>query len=164
MSFISTIATSVAALAALATAVIAIWQTRVTTSVQTLLTLESRWTADAMIKWRSKAAHSLLAGNPGVEVDRILDFFETLFGIFVRKKIVPADWINHTFFWDAACYWIKCKDHVKMVQSAPSEADAWKDYGAAMAKWIGAEKHPPTDEDARKFMVDEVNQGRETTS
>ena len=57
-----------------------------------------------------------------------------------------------------------CQDHVKMVQSAPSEADAWKDYGAAMAKWIGAEKHPPTDEDARKFMVDEVNQGRETTS
>ena len=73
----------------LITAIVAIWRTRFTTRVQVLLQCDNSWASrrDA----RRKAATALLAGSPTADVDRVLRFFETLAGIFVKPRGVFRD-------------------------------------------------------------------------
>lgn len=159
---ITAIAACAAALIALVTAVIAIWQSHFTTRVQALLLCDSSWKSDAMRETRRKAASSLLNGKPSVDVDRVLDFFETIAGLFVKRhglfqsRVLPDRWARHTFYWCAVCYWSKSQDYIDSLRQRPTEHDAWKDLCDLMPSWINAEGGSPTPKDIDDFLIDEL--------
>jgi hypothetical protein len=155
-------ATVVAALAAVGAALAAIWQARFTTRVQVLLQFTNSWSSDAMLKTRISAAAALLNDKPSVDVDNVLDFFETIAGLFVkprglfRLRVIPDEWARHTFYWCAACYWSKSRDYISTVRQRPTERDAWKDLCDLMPRWVKAEGgEPPTSQDIDDFLRDE---------
>ena len=158
---IAALAACAAALIALATAAISIWQAHFTTRVQALLQLDSSWTSDTMLATRRKAAASLLKGEPSAEVDRVLDFFETIAGLFVkphwlfRLRVIPDRWARHTFYWMAVCYWSKSRTYIESVRQHPTEHDAWEDLCDLMPRWIAAEGGSPTPKDIDDFLADE---------
>lgn len=158
---VAAVAACVAALVALITAVISIWQAHFTTRVQALLQCDSSWTSDSMSATRCKAAVSLLKGQPSADVDRILDFFETIAGLFVkrhglfRSRVLPDRWARHTFYWHAVCYWSKSRDYIDTVRQRPTEQAAWEDLCDLMPRWIAAEGGAPTPKDIDDFLADE---------
>jgi hypothetical protein len=155
---IAATAACAAALIALATAVISIWQVRFTTRVAALLQLDSAWGSETMLATRRKAAASLLKGEPSADVDRVLDFFETIAGLFVKPKslfrlrVIPDRWARHTFYWTAVCYWSKSRHYIETVRQSPTEKDAWEDLCSLMPCWMAAEGGPPTAEDIDDFL------------
>jgi hypothetical protein len=162
-NLITLIATCVTAGIALVAAIISIWQAHFTTRVQALLQVDAVWTSDLMRANRRKAAASLLADSPTAELDRILDYFETIAGIFVtphglfRSRVIPDSWARHTFYWSAACYWTASREYIKEVRQKPSEQDAWKDLDELIPRWIKAEGSAPTEKDIGGFLDDEQN-------
>ena len=158
---IAAIAACAAALIALAAAVISICQAHFATRVQALLQLESAWTSATMVATRQKAAASLTKGEPSAEVDRTLDFLETVAGLFVkphplwRLRVIPDRWARHTFYWAAACYWSKSCDYIKTVRERTTEQEAWEDLCILIPRWIEAEGGPPKLEDIEGFLTDE---------
>jgi hypothetical protein len=160
---ITAIATCVAAVIALVAALIAIWQARYTTRVQVLLQLDSYWASDAMRATRRKAATALLKGKPTADVDRVLDYFETIAGIFVKRHglfgvlpgILPDKWAQHTFYWYAVCYWSKSRDYIEDVRQRSTEKAAWEDFCEIMPRWINADGVSPTQKDIDDFLADE---------
>jgi hypothetical protein len=158
---VAAIAACAAALIALATAIIAIWQVHFTTRVQALLQCDSSWTSEAMRATRRKAAASLLKGESSVYVDRVLDFYETIAGLFVKphglfcSRVLPDRWARHTFYWSAVCYWSKSRDYIDTVRLRPTEHDAWEDLCDLMPRWINAEGDAPTQKDIDDFLADE---------
>jgi hypothetical protein len=157
------IAACVTALIALITAAISIWQAHFTTRVQALLQCDSSWTSDTMVATRRKASASLLKGQPSADVDRVLDFFETIAGLFVkrhglfRSRVLPDRWARHTFYWHAVCYWSKSRDYIDTVRQRPTETAAWEDLCDLMPRWIAAEDGSPTQKDIDDFLTDECN-------
>jgi hypothetical protein len=117
--------------------------------------------ADSMRVVRRRAAASLLQAAPDANVDRVLDYFETIAGIFVkrhglfRSRVLPDCWARHTFYWYAVCYWSKSRDYIGSVRARPTEENAWKDLDELMPRWIAAEGGPPTQTDADGFLSDE---------
>ena len=160
---ITAIATSFAALIALAAVFVVVWQTRFTTRVQTLLQCDARWFSEEMRATRRKAAGSLLREEPSPDVDRVLDFFETIAGLFVkphgffRTSALPNSWARHSYYWDAVCYWTKSRDYIDTVRARPSEKAAWEDLDALMRRWV-AEEGGPTSTDIDLFLHDEAGQ------
>ena len=156
---VTAIAACVAALVALVAAIIAIWQVRFTTRVQALLQCDGTWTSETMLVTRRKAAASLLKGKPNPDVDRVLDFFETIAGLFVKRRwffsVIPDDWARHTFYWHAVCYWSKSRDYIDIVRQRPTEHAAWEDLCSLIPRWIEAEGGPPTPKDIDDFLADE---------
>jgi len=158
---IMAIAACVTAVIALVAAAISIWQALFTTRVQALLQCDSSWTFDSMRATRRKAAASLLKGQPTADVDRILDFFETIAGLFVKRhglfRVLPDRWARHTFYWYAVCYWSKSRDYIDIIRQRPTEQTAWEDLCALMPRWIAIEGGPPTPKDIDDFLADERN-------
>jgi hypothetical protein len=158
---ITAVAACVAALIAVVAALISIWQAHYTTRVQVLLQCDSSWMSDAMRATRRKAATSLHKGEPTADVDRILDFFETIAGLFVKRhglfcsRVLPDKWARHTFYWVAVCYWSKSRDYIEAVRQRETERDAWKDFSDLMPRWVAAEGGPPTQKDIDDFLDDE---------
>jgi hypothetical protein len=158
---IMALAACVTAFIALVAAIISIWQAHFTTRVQALLQCDSSWTSDSMRATRRKAAASLLKGQPTADVDRILDFFETIAGLFVKRhglfcsRVLPDKWARHTFYWHAACYWSKSRDYIDTVRQRPTEQAAWEDLCELMPRWIAAEGGSPTPKDIDDFLADE---------
>ena len=160
-SMIASIAAVISALAAVVAALIAIWQARLAARVQVLLQYDAYWTSESLRSARRKAATSLLRKEPSADVDRILDYFETIAGIYVkphglfRIRVLPDRWAHHTFYWYAVCYWSKSRDYIESVQSRKSEERAWKDLCSLMPSWIKADGGPPTEKDIDDFLEDE---------
>jgi|ERR1700719_3193758 len=157
------IAAWVVALAAIAAVAASIWQAYFTTRVSALLQLEAKWTSTEMRNTRKHAARSLLNGEnpPSRHVDRVLDFFETIAGIFVKPNppfdlpIIPYDWARHTFYWDAVCYWTKCQSYIASVRENEAPHDAWEDFLKLMPTWIALEGGPPENDYIDGFLEDE---------
>ncbi len=156
------IAACVTAVIALVAAVVSIWQAHFTTRVQALLHFDSSWSSDSMRATRRKAASGLLKGEPNADVDRVLDFLETLAGIFVKRRgvfcsrVIPDDWARRTFYWVAVCYWSKSRDYIETVRRKATERQAWKDLCELMPRWTAAEgNEPPTAQDIDGFLDDE---------
>ena len=144
------------ALIALFAALVSIWQTRYTTRVQALLQLDGTWSGASMCGARKRAAASLLNGDPTADVDRVLDFFETMAGIFLKHRVIPEEWARHTFYWGAVCYWLKAKSYMNEVRANPAESEAWKDFCELMLKWAQKESLPEEGL-VRAFMEDEAD-------
>lgn len=155
------IAAWVAALGAVAAALVTIWQARFSVRVQALLQLDSSWMSDSMRASRRKAAGALLSEKPDANVDRVLDYFETIAEIFVKPhwlfwtSILPDKWARHTFYWYAVCYWSKSREYIAAVRERPTEEAAWEDLCDLMPRWISAEGGPPTQKDVDDFIADE---------
>ena len=154
---------AIAAVLAFGALVISVWQARFTTRAQALLQLDAAWTSESMRATRRKAATSLLRGEATADVDRVLDFFETVAGLFVkphgiwpfRSRVLPDRWAHHTFYWHAACYWSKSRDHIDSVRQRPSEEAAWEDLCDLIPRWIASEPAAPTPKDIEQFLEDE---------
>ena len=156
-------AACVIAVMALFAAAVAIWQAHFTTRVQALLQLDSSWMSDAMRDARRKAASSLLKGETSVDVERVLDFFETIAGLFLkphgilffRSRVLYDHWTRHTFYWYAVCYWRKSLDHINAVRQRPRERGAWENLCDLMPRWEAAEGGAPTAGDIDEFLIGE---------
>jgi hypothetical protein len=151
-----------AAVVTAAAAVIALgvsaWQAHFTTGVQALLQLEARWSSGQMLKTRRSAAASLLNGKPNSDVDTVLDFFESIAGVFVKGRwpIIRDQWVWHTFYWYAVCYWSKSRDLINATQQSKTEHNAWVDLGALMPRWIKLDGgEAPTQENIDSFLRSE---------
>jgi hypothetical protein len=146
-------ASLLAAGVALVTAGILVWQTMFTTRIQTLLQCDAAWSSSDMRATRRRAAAALLNGKPDADVDRVLDFFETITGIYSKPNALgisalPDSWAEQTFYWDAVCYWTKSRSYVNSVRAKPSEHDVWDDLAERMPRWIAEEGAPrPADVD-----------------
>jgi hypothetical protein len=155
------VAVWVAAFGAIAAAFIAIWQARFTVRVQTILQLDKSWASDSMRAARRKAAGSLLFGKPDANVDRVLDYFETIAGIYAkphrlfRPSVPPDNWARHKFYWYAVCYWSKSREYIDAVRQRPTEGAAWENLCDLMPRWISAEGGPPTQKDIDDFIANE---------
>ena len=160
---IAAVAACAAVIVALIAAVISVWQAHFTTRVQALLQCDSSWMSDTMRASRRKAAASLLKGKPSADVDRVLDFFETIAGLFVkrhglfRSRVIPDRWARHTFYWYAVCYWSKSRDYIDTVRLRATEQEAWADLCELMPCWIAAEGGAPTPKDIDSFLEDECS-------
>ena len=152
----------VAILIALLALWVSIWQPRYITRVQVLLQLDSTWTSEAMCRTRRKAATALVNAKPTADVDRVLDFFETIAGLFVQRhwwwplssRVLPDSWASHTFFWHAACYWSSSRDYIEEVRQRSTERESWEDLCELIPRWI--KKHgAPTPKDIEAFLEDE---------
>jgi hypothetical protein len=160
---LTVIALWITAVGASAAAVVAMWQAYFTMKVNALLHFEARWTSKEMRRTRRLAAISLLQGDdpPSRHVDRILDFFEALAGIFLKPTlpfdipIISDEWARHTFYWDAVCYWTKCQAYIEQVQKEEPPNDAWEDFHKLMPQRIRNEGGPPTNESVDGFLEDE---------
>ena len=156
----STVIGITAIVIALLTAGILLWQTRFATRVQALLQCDSEWRSDKMCSIRRKAASALLSGESTADVDRLLDFFETIAGLFVKRhglfRVLPDRWARHTFYWPAVCYWSKSRDYIDDVRSMPTQQAAWKDLCELMHRWTACEGAPSA-EDVQTFLTDEKN-------
>ena len=158
---ITAIFTAVAAVAALASVMAVKRQTRATLQVQSLLQLDDRWWSGGMRETRKAAAKALLEKKYDSSVGRVLDFFETLAGLFVKGKVLSNEWAHHTFYWYAVCYWSKSRDPVKSLNLTPSEKRAWEDLDEMMPKWIDYDVKQggarPTDDDIDNFLQEELD-------
>jgi hypothetical protein len=160
---ISAIAACIAPVAAIGAVTVSIWQAYFTTRVNALLQWEAKWTSEPMRSTRKQAAASLLAGEepPNRHVDRVLDFFETLAGIFLKPNppfdvpIISDDWARHTFYWDAVCYWTKCQSYIATVHKLETSSNAWEDFLKLMPRWIARSGGPPSNDDIDGYLEDE---------
>ena len=145
----------VAAITALVGASAIVWQTHLTTRLQTFLQLLSRWESADMQNIRANAAGSLLAGEPISYVDDVLDFFETV-SLFWRKKILDEEIVYHTFFWPMACYWCKTESYVRDAQKDQG-VETWKDFSKLMPALIRREGKCPNAKQVEQFLTDETS-------
>lgn len=83
------------------------------------------------------AAASLLKGESSVHVDRVLDFYEPIAGLFVkphgllRSHVLPDRWTRHTFYWSAVCYWSKNRDYIDTVRQRPTDMTLGKIFATS---------------------------------
>jgi hypothetical protein len=152
---VTAVAGILTAIAAIAGALIIVWQTRLTMHTQVFHQLLSRWESADMQKIRSYAASSLLADKPISYVDDVLDFFETL-ALFRRRKILDEDIVWHTFYWAMVCYWCKTESYIRDAQKDEG-AETWKDLSELMPVLIRREGTRPTAEQVKQFLTDETS-------
>jgi hypothetical protein len=156
---VAALAACAAAVIALVTAGVLIWQTYFGARVQAFLQLVGSWESESMLTVRRRAAKSLLAKVRNPDVDRVLDFFETIAGLFckprgvMRFRVIPDDWARHTFYWYAACYWGKSRDYIDAVRQRPTGQAAWEDFCDLIPRWI-AKEGAPTPQDIEDFLAD----------
>ncbi len=159
--------TTIIAILALFVSVLSAWQAYRTTSIQALLQLDNIWHSDYMRASRKRAAISLTKDDPDADADRVLDYFETIAGIFVNQPkifswlpfklwpVIPDKWARHTFYWICACYWMASEDYIKTVRgSSIIQKTTWEDFSNLINKWITIEGKPAAEE-VKEFLSDE---------
>jgi hypothetical protein len=162
--------TVVAALAAVVTACVLVWQTHSTVSNQAILQLIAFWQSQPLYpRIRGAAARTtnslLRMQEEGHDVSRInmahvddmIDFFETISFLTKRRRIDPSRVLKfettyQTFFLPMASYWVLHKDHILSAQR--EEATVWREYSNLMQRLLAQEKELSLDE-ARAFVDDE---------
>jgi hypothetical protein len=152
------------AVGTLATAAIVFWQLRLirlTLGVESILRLDEAW--QSLSSTRRCAAKQLLEGNAGADVDKILDFLNTV-ALLTRRKAIDEEFAWHTFYWAAANYWSASQDYVRLVQREEGGA-TWQDLQRLIPKMqqIEARKSSrsaarlsPSQEQTRAFLTDEA--------
>jgi hypothetical protein len=105
------------------------WQVhraRFNQSVDLLFKQENDFFGPAKKLQRVKAAQDLLAGQ-SLEVEPILDFFETM-ALLQRRKALDKEMVWHTFFYWIDHYYEATKDLIKTRQKV--DPLVWKDFVA----------------------------------
>lgn len=180
---IASCAAVVAALAAVATAGIIVWQTRYTLRIQTLNQMLTQWQSPPMLpRMRNRAARLLwqlvyeqtvaFASRPAAaiaisvqttlkleiagdtsSVDEVLDFFDTI-AFFVYKGVLDFEMAYQTFYWPMACYWLLTEHYIREAQQDEGE-ELWSKYSTLMPRFIERGREPVTVAQAKEFLLDE---------
>jgi hypothetical protein len=150
--------TALAAFAAVATALILVWQTRSTLSNQAILQFLAFWQSEPMYpRIRGNASNETIfaLGREEammVHIDDVLDFFETV-SFLTKRKSIGFQITYHTFYWPLANYWVIHKNHILSAQR--EEGPVWYEYSNLMQQLLAKEKGPSFEE-AAAFFADEL--------
>lgn len=128
-NIVSAAATATAAIAAL----IAVWfqarYTRFAVRAQISLQLERDYYYDEiMIERRRVAAKALLEGRMAIEVDDLLNFFDTV-GMMVRRGVIDYEVAFHSFGRRALGYWEYSRHRIESARMEnDSSGKTWNDF------------------------------------
>ena len=103
----------VGTLAAVAAALIAAYQvylSRFSLGVDLTLRLDERFESAEFLKKRCAAAHAI-KGQPGSDIEDVLDFFESL-GLLTRRGALDQEFVYSTFFYWLYGYVSKCRGFI----------------------------------------------------
>ncbi len=180
---IASCAAVVAALAAVATAGIIVWQTRYTLKIQTLNQMLTQWQSPPMLpRMRNRAARllwqavqeqtlpyaarpaaavaivtqtkiDLLVAGDTSSVDEVLDFFDTI-AFFVKKGVLDFEMAYQAFYWPMACYWLLAESYIHQAQEDEGD-ELWSEYSALMPRFIERGREPISVAQAKEFLLDE---------
>ncbi len=152
---LTAVAGILAAIGALAGAWAIFRQTRLTTKVQVLMQLLSKWESSGMQLNRAYAGGCILNQQPlSPWVDDILDFFETV-AMFWKRKILDDEIVLKTFYHDMAGYWCKTESYIRAAQKDEG-SEIWKDYCDLMRVLIKREGEEfPGAEEVKQFIINE---------
>lgn len=132
------------------------------TIVETMLRLDEAW--QSLSSTRRYAAKQLLDKTPAAELERVLDFFDTI-GLLVRREVLDEEFAWHTFYWPAGNYWSASHDYVRMVQREEGGA-TWQDLHHLIPRLQAIEARKsscpqaeifPSKEQTETFLNDEAN-------
>jgi hypothetical protein len=178
-NLIAAIASAIAALAAVATAIVAYCQTRQASAIAkstagqalelakftaeflSIQHLDKQWQSQRMIEMRRSAAKALLQSKTNVDLDQILDFFEEIARL-VKRGILPTETAWDTYYWPIANYWAVSSVYAQKTHS--DEGATWNnlpDMVAAMKEVEAKEsKRPinqiaPSEAQTKEFLEDE---------
>ena len=141
------------------------WQVRgarFNQSVDLLFRLEGDFFGPAKKLQRAKAATDLLAGR-FLEVEPILDFFETM-ALLQRRGALDPELVKHTFFYWIDNYYEASRQIIEQRQSF--NPLTWKDLSsfvqtlrAVHAKQIGKQEYrTPTPDEIHNFLTEELTE------
>src|SRR5262249_23153551 len=110
----------------------------------------------SMVRTRNRAAASLLADKPTVDVDRVLDFFEFV-SFLADRNAIEAETAWHEFYWPMVNYWLSAKPYIDEIRRRRTEHQTWQDPSAVLWRLVEVEATDggPSDEDRQQFLLDE---------
>ena len=140
---LAALAASVTALIALATAVMIFRQVRndtqrilFNTALDSIWRFDTQWNADGMADARSAAAASLLDGQPGRDLEVVLDFFDQI-ALLVNRQALDEEMVWYQFYWPMANYWGASQGYVHEV--ARDDPLRWEQLSAIMPRLVAIE-------------------------
>jgi hypothetical protein len=170
---LAALAASVTALIALATAVMIFRQMRndtqrilFNTALDSIWRFDAQWNVDAMADARSAAAASLLEGQPGRDLEVVLDFFDQI-ALLVNRQALDEEMVWYQFFWPMANYWGASQDYVHKV--ARDDPLRWEQLSVVMPRLAAiearrrkrtAEEAVPTPAQTKDFLAAESESGQ----
>jgi hypothetical protein len=135
---------AVSAVAALIGVGILYWQvsqqaalSRFTTGIDSLWHLDDRWDTE-MTATRRKAAASLLAKDPTMDVDAVIDFFELL-ALLVNRQILDPEMAWHAYYWPLANYWAASSEYVRAARQEEGST-TWQDVEGLSASSLPSKR------------------------
>jgi hypothetical protein len=142
---LTALAASLTALIALATAVVIFRQVRedsqrmlFNTALDSIWRFDTQWNSDAMADARSAAAASLLAGQPGHDVETVLDFFDQV-ALLANRQALDDEMVWYQFYWPMANYWRASQDYVG--ELARDDPLRWEQLTTVMPRLAAIEAH-----------------------
>ena len=169
---LAALAASLTALIALATAVMIFRQVRndtqrilANTALDSIWRFDTQWNSDGMADARSAAAASLLDGQPGSDLDVVLDFFDQI-ALLANRKALDDEMVWYQFYWPMANYWGASQDYVREV--ARDDALRWEQLSVLMPRLAAiearrrkraAEQAVPTAAQIKDFLTSESEGG-----
>ena len=170
---LAALAASITALIALATSVMIFRQVRrdtqrifFNTALESIWHFDTQWNADSMAEVRSAAAASLLDGQPGRDVEVVLDFFDQL-ALLVNRKALDEEMVWYQFYWPMANYWGASQNYVH--DMARDDPLRWEQLGRVMPRLMAiearrrkrtAQEAAPTSAQIKDFLTTESEGGQ----
>lgn len=169
---LTALAASLTALVALATAVMIFRQMRTdtqrilfNTALDSIWRFDTQWNGDDMADARSAAAASLLNGQPGRDVDVVLDFFDQI-ALLANRQALDDEMVWYQFYWPMANYWRASQSYVHDV--ARDDPLRWEQLGIVMPRLVAIEARRrkrsledavPTAAQVKDFLASESEAG-----
>lgn len=169
---LAAVAASVTALVALATAVMIFREVRndtqrilFNTALDSIWRFDTQWNSDDMADARNAAAASLLAGQPGRDVEVVLDFFDQI-ALLANRQALDDEMVWYQFYWPMANYWRASQSYAH--DMARDDPLRWEQLGIVMPRLVAIEarrrKHSlddalPTAAQVKDFLTAESEGG-----
>jgi len=174
---IGSVASAIAAIAALITAVIMAFQIRLirnSVSIDVLLRLDAHFNSADMRSIRRKAASYLMRRNFNphlvlpddekrcqVALDDLLDFFEGIAYLARKRRTPDAEDVWCFFFHFIEHYWQAAKDYIKQSREQEKDELRWQELEHFRNNLVAIEcKHRkykvPDNDQLRRFLEDEM--------
>src|SRR5579862_3553521 len=140
---LAALAASLTALVALSTSVLIFRQVRddtqrmlFSTALDSIWRFDTQWDSDNMADARSAAAASLLDGQPGRDVEVVLDFFDQI-ALLVNRQALDEEMVWYQFYWPMANYWAASQHYVHLVER--DDPLRWEQLAKVMPRLVAIE-------------------------
>jgi hypothetical protein len=169
---VAALAASLAALAAVATAVMVSRQMRqdtqrilLSTALDAVWHFDVQWNSADMAAARAAAAAALLDGQASRDVGSVLDFFDQI-AVLVSRGALDEEMVWHAFYRPMASYWFASQAYVRQVQR--DDPAVWEELGRIMPRLVAIEAQRqkrtvdvavPRDAEIREFLRAELDSG-----